>query len=465
MAVKSDPLKFQYERFNAAMHALPVEVTLGTLTPAEAFARIKAARLLLKNAQQIFNATPRGQKTASQDKWAARATKADESEKTARAAILQAASRILPQPPKPAPAPAKHKETPPQLTARAGSSSRLPAKETTPLVGAGAAAPRPLEERAVFIAQKNQALTQSPAWETARKVASFIVYVILICFILTIPIALARWYSREILLPAERLTPQQLQAKEAGIGTHAFLDGQLYEVHPITIQTADGASLRGFHYRHPKSDENTPTVIYFNGNCDSCLESPVLSLGCLSDAEHPMNFVAFDYRGVGISSESRPIESAQDLVKDGDAVYQYVRDHLKTDEERIHVYGHSLGGAVAAETLALQPDWRGRLISDRSFSRTKDFLPWGAQFLADLDRVNLDAVEALGKLRGKTTILYAGYDPVIPDRTSLNRHAGKGNRIDRILLPQKCGENEHNYNYLSEAHQLGKLLSQRLREN
>ncbi len=462
--IKSDPLKYKYEAFNAAMSALPIQVSLGTLSPRQALAEIVAAKLVLSTAVEAFKATPRGKKPSSQDKWTARAKKADESEKAARAAIQQAASRALPTPPKPA------KESTPLLQTTATASPALTQRpkpvQSPPLPRQAAAAESsPLHEKVVFLAQRNEALVDSPLWETARKIASFIVYVLLICSVFGIPIAIARWFSKKILLPADRLTSEEIRTAESFITKNALINGQIYTIDPIAIQTADGAELRGFHYRNAAAREDSPTVIYFNGNCGSCLESPVLGLGCLSTAEHPLNFVSFDYRGVGLSSESRPIESARDLVRDGDAVYQYVRDHLGVEENRIHVYGRSLGGAVAAETLALQPDWRGALISDRSFSRTKDFLPRGAQFLAALDRINLDAAEACGKLQGRLTVLVATDDPVIPLQARLYQKLL--GRKDIIVLPQVLGENAHNYNFLSgdsrDAETLRRELSSRLR--
>jgi hypothetical protein len=109
-----------------------------------------------------------------------------------------------------------------------------------------------------------------------------------------------------------------------------------------------------------KFNNQKKTVILFN------------PLGCNSNIfrgkivaefiDNNFNVVCFDYRGF---SKTR---RAQDLVIDGDSVYQYVVTELKVDPKKIHFFGYSLGGAVASQVKALHPECTGKIATDRSFA-------------------------------------------------------------------------------------------------
>ncbi len=103
---------------------------------------------------------------------------------------------------------------------------------------------------------------------------------------------------------------------------------------------------------------HTPTVIAFNplGSNDSVhfdLETRLIEKGC--------NVVTFDYRGLGSTHR------AEDLVLDGESVYQYVNQQLGTESNRVHFFGFSLGGAIAAQVKALHPESEGKFVGDRPF--------------------------------------------------------------------------------------------------
>ena len=65
-----------------------------------------------------------------------------------------------------------------------------------------------------------------------------------------------------------------------------------------------------------------------------------------------LNLLAFDYRGYG-ESEGAPSEAG--LYRDADAAYRYLRDTLGVPPDRIVIFGHSLGSAVAVELAARVP--------------------------------------------------------------------------------------------------------------
>jgi pimeloyl-ACP methyl ester carboxylesterase len=54
-------------------------------------------------------------------------------------------------------------------------------------------------------------------------------------------------------------------------------------------------------------------------------------------------------------------------VLDGESVYQYATNGLGIDKDKVHFYGFSLGGAIAAQVKALHPESQGKDVGDRAF--------------------------------------------------------------------------------------------------
>ncbi|MBI3236656.1 MAG: alpha/beta hydrolase [Chlamydiales bacterium] len=110
----------------------------------------------------------------------------------------------------------------------------------------------------------------------------------------------------------------------------------------------------------------TPTVILFNplgtnqgihsqgiGPDRGGIEGALIACGC--------NVITFDYRGLGSTWQ------AEDLVVDGESIYQYATDELGIDPAQVHFYGFSLGGAISLQVKALHPEVESKYVGDRSF--------------------------------------------------------------------------------------------------
>lgn len=194
------------------------------------------------------------------------------------------------------------------------------------------------------------------------------------------------------------------------------------------VATPDGAILDVKVLKHREADGETPTWIYFNGNYQLALEPhlPWLVQTAI-EKEKRCNFVFFNYRGVGDSQGN--FSQAKDLVVDGFSVVQWVRKELRTPDDRIHFYGMSLGGAVAAQTQALDPDrLTGRHLNERSFASLDSMVQsmFGSKCLGKLLGWSVknqghvaDAATAVKSLKGKRFIVLHPEDPVIRYRASL----------------------------------------------
>jgi uncharacterized protein len=139
-----------------------------------------------------------------------------------------------------------------------------------------------------------------------------------------------------------------------------------------------------------------------------------------------LSLFAFDYRGYG-ESEGRPTE--QGLYRDAAAAYSYLRDTLHVPAERIVVFGHSLGSAVAIELVSRVP--AAGLILDGALTsvveRAQELFPYAP--IRWIAASRYPSIERVGALRLPKLFLHARYDEVIPFR--------HGHRLFEAAAPPK----------------------------
>ncbi len=185
----------------------------------------------------------------------------------------------------------------------------------------------------------------------------------------------------------------------------------------------------------------TPTVILFNplGNNDNVyfnLRNHLLRNG--------LNVATFNYRGY------QKTWSIDDLVLDGDSVFQYVRNQLQIDLDKIHFFGSSLGGAIAAKVKALHPEATGKYIGDRTFKSiyslltkqiyigrlgslvkriTKLIVALFIAYPVYLLGWELDGKRALRQMNGDRLVTFHPNDALIPFDASLASCCDENNRL------------------------------------
>jgi fermentation-respiration switch protein FrsA (DUF1100 family) len=178
-------------------------------------------------------------------------------------------------------------------------------------------------------------------------------------------------------------------------------------VERLEVLTEDGVKLVSWII---EGDSEAPWLLICHGNA-----------GNLSEFDRPLhyaglrrlglNLLAFDYRGYG---ESGGAPSEHGLYRDAEAVYRYLRESRRIPPERIVVFGHSLGSAVAVDLVARFP--AAGVIVEGAFTSVIDrgqelypFIPvrWiaGSRF---------GSLEKVAGLSIPKLFLHANADEVIP---------------------------------------------------
>jgi fermentation-respiration switch protein FrsA (DUF1100 family) len=143
--------------------------------------------------------------------------------------------------------------------------------------------------------------------------------------------------------------------------------------------------------------------------------------GNLSEFDRPLHYaglrqlglslLAFDYRGYG---ESDGTPSEQGLYRDADAAYRFLRQTRGVPADRIVVFGHSLGSAVAIDLASRQP--AAGLIVEGALTSATDrggelypYIP--VRWIA---RSRFGSIDKVSRITVPKLFLHAASDDVIP---------------------------------------------------
>ncbi len=141
----------------------------------------------------------------------------------------------------------------------------------------------------------------------------------------------------------------------------------LYQLNHQTLNIPipeTSATLNGWWI--PADQPDAPTLLYFHHNAINIGANVSQSL---QFHELGYNVFLFDYRGYGNSSGPFPTESR--VYEDAQAAWNYLTQTRNIPPQQIIIYGHSIGGAVATDLAAKQPE-ASALIVQNSFTSIKD---------------------------------------------------------------------------------------------
>jgi uncharacterized protein len=176
----------------------------------------------------------------------------------------------------------------------------------------------------------------------------------------------------------------------------------------VELRSADGVTLVGWVMRAPSAGARWLLICHGNGGNLSEAGRPLHYAGLLGLG---LNLLAFDYRGYG---ESGGVPSEDGLYRDADAAWRYLTDVRGVPPDRIVLFGHSLGSAVAVE-LATRVHPAGLVLDGALTSVTEraqeayPFVP--VRWIA---RSRYASIERIGRLTLPKLFLHARADEVIP---------------------------------------------------
>jgi pimeloyl-ACP methyl ester carboxylesterase len=179
---------------------------------------------------------------------------------------------------------------------------------------------------------------------------------------------------------------------------------------PVRFSAEDGVALSAWIIRPRPAAPDPMWILICHGNAGNLSEG--------GRAEHyaglrdlGLGIFAFDYRGYG-ESEGAPDERG--VYLDAVAAYRQLRDSLGVPPERIVIFGHSLGSAVAVE-LATRVPAAGLILDGALFSgvsRGQELYPWLPVGLIARNRFESD--RKIARLTLPKLFLHARADDVVP---------------------------------------------------
>lgn len=158
---------------------------------------------------------------------------------------------------------------------------------------------------------------------------------------------------------------------------------------PISFQTADGLTIRGWWFDRP---ESTRVVIGLTGHRGT--KTDLLGIGSgLWRAGN--NVLLFDYRGCGQSDAGRQSLAHHEMA-DAQAAVRYALDRVP--DARLGVIGYSMGGAIAILLTAREPQIRA-VVADSPFATMRDVVMHAYRRRRLPPRPLLDLTDALTQWR------------------------------------------------------------------
>lgn len=198
--------------------------------------------------------------------------------------------------------------------------------------------------------------------------------------------------------------------------------GLKYEEVWLPVSTKSGGVERIHGWWIPsQSDRQTPgtkekVLLYLHGNG--------INIGANvahANRFHQLGFsvLLIDYRGYGLSEGGFPTEA--NVYEDAQVAWDYLVQQRRISPDRIFIYGHSLGGAIAIDLAVKHPEAAG-LIVESSFTSIRQMVD--LQRLYSLFPIDLilqhrfDSIEKVRSLQMPVIFFHGTLDPMIPFQMS-----------------------------------------------
>jgi hypothetical protein len=211
----------------------------------------------------------------------------------------------------------------------------------------------------------------------------------------------------------ERLTAYVFEPRGDGESTTITAE----RLEPLTLRTEDELTLGAVYVR---AQEQPPRgyLLYFHGN-GPALPGQFTAIKRLSNLGYDV--LGFDYRGWGISSDVPPSEEG--LGKDSRAALAWLAQRAGSTDRLIY-YGHSFGGAIAAQLAEQQPP--RVLILESTFSSVADLKTDSSQMdfpVGYVAKDTWDTAARLGRIQAPVLLLHGLADDFLRPELSEKLYA------------------------------------------
>lgn len=267
------------------------------------------------------------------------------------------------------------------------------------------------------------------------------VQILIIILIAYIVVSIALYYLQDYLLFKPEKLPKDFQFHYENQETMEY-----------NLETRDGAIINGVRFL-PKGNSRG-VILYLKGNSKS-----IKGWGkfAVDFTRHNYNVIMIDYRGFGKSTGRR---SQKAIKRDLQLVYNKIKE--QTTEDRIILYGRSLGSGFAAK-LASMNNPKMLILDAPYYSLTKvtarymPFMP-----LSVLIKYPLPTYKWLKYVRCPIHIIHGTNDKLIPYKTSvkLSQVNPKLTRLHTVI-----GGGHKNLNNFESYHKmLGEIINSKPKE-
>ena len=183
--------------------------------------------------------------------------------------------------------------------------------------------------------------------------------------------------------------------------------------------------------------DSRPVVLYVHGNGGNRAGDHRQRLYRRLAYDHDYHIITFDYRGYGDSTYEQP--SVDTLTSDTRFMFDWLLKQKNISKERLIVWGHSLGTAVAVRMVASLPehtrpsrlvleapfDSMANAIANHPFSTPFRMIPYFEYFFVDpieqSKELNFDSAKSIGNIQTTPIIiLHAEDDGILPFKLGQN---------------------------------------------
>jgi uncharacterized protein len=183
----------------------------------------------------------------------------------------------------------------------------------------------------------------------------------------------------------------------------------------------------------PGKQPNLGTLLYLHGNG--------FNIGSNINQAYRFQQMGFsvlliDYRGYGKSQGNFPNESQ--VYQDAEIAWNHLVNQRKIPANKIFIYGHSLGGAVAIDLAVKKPDAAGLIVhnSFTSMGKMAELNPYFRMFPINLILNNrFDSIDKVKSLQVPILLVHGTADPMIPYTMSKSLYAAAPEPKKLLLVP------------------------------